>query len=94
MDCNNFDYYCTVSGDGIFHASYPRRPQGLGLFYEMLNGIMSRKDWEEFSKKTLCVIPAGSGNALASAAGAFTDPLHAAMSIVHGTLLFSSLTVY
>lgn len=39
---------------------------GDGLLYEVVNGLMERPDWEETMKKPLCILPGGSGNALAA----------------------------
>ncbi|KFU88827.1 Sphingosine kinase 1, partial [Chaetura pelagica] len=39
---------------------------GDGLLYEVVNGLMERPDWEDMMKKPLCILPAGSGNALAA----------------------------
>jgi hypothetical protein len=43
MDFTGIDGIVTVSGDG--------------LFYEVLNGIMSRPDWENVIKIPLGIIP-------------------------------------
>ncbi|XP_010167895.2 sphingosine kinase 1-like, partial [Antrostomus carolinensis] len=39
---------------------------GDGLLYEVVNGLMERPDWEDTMKKPLCILPGGSGNALAA----------------------------
>ncbi|KAJ7316059.1 hypothetical protein JRQ81_002221 [Phrynocephalus forsythii] len=39
---------------------------GDGLLYEMINGIMERPDWRSVTQKPLCILPGGSGNALAA----------------------------
>ncbi|NXG48625.1 SPHK1 kinase, partial [Psilopogon haemacephalus] len=39
---------------------------GDGLLYEVVNGLMERPDWEQTMKKPLCILPGGSGNALAA----------------------------
>ncbi|XP_053144355.1 sphingosine kinase 1 [Hemicordylus capensis] len=39
---------------------------GDGLLYEMINGLMERPDWESAIQKPLCILPGGSGNALAA----------------------------
>nr|XP_056718303.1 sphingosine kinase 1 [Euleptes europaea] len=39
---------------------------GDGLLYEVINGLMERPDWETAIQKPLCVLPAGSGNAIAA----------------------------
>jgi hypothetical protein len=51
----HYDALTTISGDG--------------LFWELLNGLFTRPDWSEAVKIPFCVMPGGSGNALASAAG-------------------------
>lgn len=46
-----FDGIVSVSGDGLFH--------------EIVNGLMSRSDWEEIKEKiTLGIIPGGTSNGL------------------------------
>ncbi|KAM6223613.1 sphingosine kinase 2 [Rhynchocyon petersi] len=47
--------------DGIVTAS------GDGLLYEVLNGLLTRPDWEEAIKMPVGILPCGSGNALAGA---------------------------
>ncbi|XP_061472283.1 sphingosine kinase 1 isoform X2 [Rhineura floridana] len=39
---------------------------GDGLLYEVINGLMERPDWESVIQKPLCILPGGSGNALAA----------------------------
>ncbi|KAL8163174.1 UNVERIFIED_CONTAM: Sphingosine kinase 1 [Gekko kuhli] len=39
---------------------------GDGLLYEVINGLMERPDWETARQKPLCILPAGSGNAIAA----------------------------
>ncbi|XP_054833828.1 sphingosine kinase 1 [Eublepharis macularius] len=39
---------------------------GDGLLYEVINGLMERPDWETAIQKPLCILPAGSGNAIAA----------------------------
>lgn len=38
----------------------------LPLSPQVVNGLMERLDWEETMKKPLCILPGGSGNALAA----------------------------
>lgn len=38
----------------------------LPLSPQVVNGLMERPDWEETMKKPLCILPGGSGNALAA----------------------------
>ncbi|KAF7249064.1 Sphingosine kinase 1 [Varanus komodoensis] len=39
---------------------------GDGLLYEVINGLMERPDWKSVIQKPLCILPGGSGNALAA----------------------------
>ncbi|KAL2101018.1 hypothetical protein ACEWY4_002779 [Coilia grayii] len=39
---------------------------GDGLFFEVVNGLMEREDWEEAIQTPLGILPGGSGNALAA----------------------------
>ncbi|XP_068769933.1 sphingosine kinase 1 isoform X2 [Struthio camelus] len=39
---------------------------GDGLLHEVVNGLMERRDWEAAVTKPLCILPGGSGNALAA----------------------------
>ncbi|XP_060109051.1 sphingosine kinase 1 [Heteronotia binoei] len=39
---------------------------GDGLLYEVINGLMERPDWATACQKPLCILPAGSGNAIAA----------------------------
>lgn len=55
LDLTKYDCVGTISGDG--------------LFWELLNGLLSRPDWHEAVKMPLAIMPGGSGNALAHAAG-------------------------
>ncbi|XP_077183809.1 sphingosine kinase 1 [Paroedura picta] len=45
---------------------------GDGLLYEVINGLMERPDWETATQKPLCVLPAGSGNAVAASLNYYT----------------------
>lgn len=63
-----FDGFICVSGDGVFH--------------ELINGIMDRKDWKKAIKKQIGIIPAGTGNSLASSLG--FGPLEAALAVAKG----------
>ncbi|XP_069783172.1 sphingosine kinase 2-like isoform X2 [Narcine bancroftii] len=53
IELSEWDGIVIVSGDGLMH--------------EVINGLMSRPDWESAIKMPLGIIPAGSGNALAAA---------------------------
>ncbi|PRP85284.1 putative sphingosine kinase [Planoprotostelium fungivorum] len=70
LDYKNLEGIVCVSGDG--------------LLYEVLNGIMSRRDWKQVMDKiVLGIIPGGSSNGLAATIGC-SDPLLAAFSIIKG----------
>jgi len=68
-DLKSIDGIATVSGDGMLH--------------EVLNGFMERPDWEEAIKTPVILIPAGSGNAMASCFG-YYDPYTAAWIMLKG----------
>ncbi len=55
INLSHYDAFTTISGDG--------------LFWELLNGLFTRPDWSEAIKVPVSVMPGGSGNALAVAAG-------------------------
>eukprot|EP01122_Echinamoeba_exundans_P013157 TRINITY_DN5699_c0_g1_i1.p1 TRINITY_DN5699_c0_g1~~TRINITY_DN5699_c0_g1_i1.p1 ORF type:complete len:655 (-),score=120.60 TRINITY_DN5699_c0_g1_i1:588-2552(-) len=69
VDLTQVDRFITVSGDGLLN--------------EMLNGLMARPDWVDAVKIPLGIIPAGSGNALATSMG-YPNPVSAALAIVRG----------
>ncbi|RUP47472.1 LOW QUALITY PROTEIN: hypothetical protein BC936DRAFT_145697, partial [Jimgerdemannia flammicorona] len=74
LDLSAFDTIVTVSGDG--------------LIYEVINGLLERKDAREAMKMPLGVIPAGTGNALSvSMLGEKDgfDPVRAALQVLKGT---------
>ncbi|XP_069808614.1 sphingosine kinase 1 [Dendropsophus ebraccatus] len=52
QDLSAWDVIVVMSGDG--------------LVFEVINGLMERPDWVRAIKKPLCVLPGGSGNALAA----------------------------
>ncbi|XP_059684278.1 sphingosine kinase 1 [Gavia stellata] len=51
---------------------------GDGLLYEVVNGLMERPDWEDSMKKPLCILPGGSGNALAASINHYAGNDHVA----------------
>ncbi|KAM7334620.1 hypothetical protein ACRRTK_007940 [Alexandromys fortis] len=51
-ELSHWDALVVMSGDGLMH--------------EVVNGLMSRHDWEIAIRKPLCCLPGGSGNALAA----------------------------
>ncbi|KAL0490387.1 hypothetical protein AKO1_003211, partial [Acrasis kona] len=64
MPLDEFDEIVTMGGDGVL--------------YEAINGIMSRPDWKHASEKLrFGVIPAGTGNGLATVTGAMPNVSHA-----------------
>jgi hypothetical protein len=69
VDLSKYDAMTTISGDG--------------LFWELVNGLLMRPDWQEAVKVPVSVMPGGSGNALAFAAG-MGDLETAAFSVVRG----------
>jgi len=50
LDVDKYSTIATISGDGLFH--------------EMLQGFMQRKDWRKILSIPLALLPAGSGNGL------------------------------
>ncbi|XP_030317822.1 sphingosine kinase 1 isoform X2 [Calypte anna] len=63
-DLSQWDTLVVMSGDG--------------LLYEVVNGLMERPDWEETMKKPLCILPGGSGNALAASINHYAGNDHVA----------------
>uniref|UniRef100_A0A8D0EE47 sphingosine kinase n=1 Tax=Salvator merianae TaxID=96440 RepID=A0A8D0EE47_SALMN len=49
---------------------------GDGLLYEVINGLMERPDWDSAIRKPLCVLPGGSGNALAASLNHYDSKNH------------------
>lgn len=56
---------------------------GDGLLFEVVNGLMSRPDWETAIKTPLGIIPAGTGNGLAHSIGT-PCPVSAMLAIIKG----------
>ena len=69
LDLSKYDVLTTLSGDG--------------LFWELVNGLMMRLDWQEAVKVPLAVLPGGSANAVAFAAG-MGDIETAAFAVARG----------
>ncbi|XP_061866702.1 sphingosine kinase 1 isoform X3 [Colius striatus] len=63
-DLSQWDTLVVMSGDG--------------LLYEVVNGLMERPDWAEAVKKPLCILPGGSGNALAASINHYAGNDHVA----------------
>jgi len=55
VDLNAFDALVVISGDGVLH--------------EIINGLLSRPDWDQARQLPVGVISAGSGNAIATSLG-------------------------
>ncbi|ETE72469.1 Sphingosine kinase 1, partial [Ophiophagus hannah] len=51
-DMSKWDAVVIMAGDGLLH--------------EVINGLMERPDWKTAIQKPLCILPGGSGNALAA----------------------------
>ncbi|KAJ3331620.1 Sphingosine kinase 2 [Blyttiomyces sp. JEL0837] len=68
-DLTSFDVIAACGGDGLVH--------------ELVNGLLTRSDWEKACKIPVVVIPAGSTNRLATTHALF-HPLIAALTILHG----------
>eukprot|EP00043_Microstomoeca_roanoka_P004362 m.49181 g.49181 ORF g.49181 m.49181 type:complete len:493 (+) comp12454_c1_seq1:83-1561(+) len=71
LDLTKYDGLCCVSGDGLLN--------------EVVNGIMSRPDWQEAAKMPLGLIPAGSGNGLAQTIRT-PNPTEAAFNVIKGNV--------
>ncbi|NXC43602.1 SPHK1 kinase, partial [Penelope pileata] len=63
-DLSQWDTLVVMSGDGLLH--------------EVLNGLMERPDWEEALQTPLCILPGGSGNALAASINYYAGNDHVA----------------
>jgi len=55
VDLDQVDALIVVSGDGVLH--------------EVVNGLLTRPDWEQARRLPVGIIPAGSGNAFATSVG-------------------------
>ncbi|KAF9081484.1 Sphingosine kinase 1 [Mortierella sp. AD031] len=55
VDLDEVDSLVVVSGDGVLH--------------EVINGLLSRPDWDRARRISIGIIPAGSGNAIAATIG-------------------------
>ncbi|RKO96019.1 hypothetical protein CAUPRSCDRAFT_12279 [Caulochytrium protostelioides] len=69
LDVTQYSAITSVSGDGVFH--------------EIVNGLLQRPDWETASLTPICVIGAGSANAM-SRNLMTPSPESAAVAIVQG----------
>ena len=70
LDLSTFDAIATVSGDGLFH--------------EMINGLLSRPDWENHVKKPIGMIAGGTASAMNKNLSTMF-PEFATLSIIKGT---------
>ncbi|KAF9431370.1 hypothetical protein BGZ76_000404 [Entomortierella beljakovae] len=55
LDLQELDTLVVVSGDGVLH--------------EVINGLLTRPDWDKARKLPIGIVPAGSGNAIATSIG-------------------------
>ena len=69
LELGKYDVVVAVSGDGLLN--------------ELVNGLLSRPDWDAARRQTIGAIPFGTGNALAYALGCW-PPIKAVMAIVQG----------
>ena len=67
LDLAKYDAVVTISGDGLLH--------------ELINGLMSHKDWQRAIKIPVGIIPGGTGNAMAQSLALYTIN-HAVLNIV------------
>ncbi|KAF9128300.1 Sphingosine kinase 1 [Mortierella sp. GBA39] len=69
VDLDEVDSLVVVSGDGVLH--------------EVVNGLLSRPDWDRARKTSIGIVPAGSGNAIAASLG-IVSQLVATLTVVRG----------
>ncbi|KAK3839794.1 MAG: ATP-NAD kinase-like domain-containing protein [Linnemannia gamsii] len=69
LDLNKVDSLVVVSGDGVLH--------------EVINGLLSRPDWDQARKTSIGIIPAGSGNAIGTSIGTIS-PIVATLAVIRG----------
>ncbi|PVZ98088.1 hypothetical protein BB558_005924 [Smittium angustum] len=70
-DLSKYTTFVSVSGDGLLN--------------QMINGLLSRKDWEKYRKIPFGVVPSGTGNGLAWTFG-YGWPELASISIAKGMI--------
>ncbi|XP_032066998.1 sphingosine kinase 1 [Thamnophis elegans] len=63
-DMSKWDAVVIMAGDGLLH--------------EVINGLMERPDWKTAIQKPLCILPGGSGNALAASLNHYASRSHVA----------------
>ncbi|KAF9899594.1 Sphingosine kinase 1 [Lobosporangium transversale] len=69
IDLKEVDTLAVVSGDGLLH--------------EIVNGLLSRSDWDHARRLPIAIIPAGSGNATATSIG-IRSPIVATLALIRG----------
>ncbi|KAF9120746.1 hypothetical protein BGW39_011125 [Mortierella sp. 14UC] len=69
LDLDKVDSLVVVSGDGVLH--------------EVINGLLSRHDWDRARKTSIGIIPAGSGNAIGASIGSIS-PIVATLAVIRG----------
>ncbi|KAI8346324.1 ATP-NAD kinase-like domain-containing protein [Mortierella sp. GBAus27b] len=69
VDLSQVDTLAVVSGDGVLH--------------EIINGLLSRPDWDQARRLPIAIIPAGSGNAIATSLGT-KSPIVATLALIRG----------
>lgn len=69
VNLDEVDSLVVVSGDGVLH--------------EVINGLLSRPDWDRARKKSIGIVPAGSGNAIAASLG-IVSQFVATLTVIRG----------
>ncbi|KAF8965504.1 hypothetical protein BGZ46_000600, partial [Entomortierella lignicola] len=69
VDLKELDMLIVVSGDGVLH--------------EIINGLLTRSDWEQARQLPVGIIPAGSGNAIATSIGT-RNPIVSTLAVIRG----------
>lgn len=69
VNLDEVDSLVVVSGDGVLH--------------EVINGLLSRPDWDRARKKSIGIVPAGSGNAIAASLGIISQFV-ATLTVIRG----------
>ncbi|KAF9911065.1 Sphingosine kinase 1 [Linnemannia zychae] len=69
LNLDKVDSLVVVSGDGVLH--------------EVVNGLLSRHDWDRARSVSIGIIPAGTGNAIGASIGT-TSPVVATLAVIRG----------
>ncbi|KAG0279946.1 Sphingosine kinase 1 [Linnemannia gamsii] len=69
VDLDEIDSLVVVSGDGVLH--------------EVINGLLSRPNWDRARKTSIGIVPAGSGNAIAASLGTINSFV-ATLTVIRG----------